>query len=151
MTLKLDLGRGYGEDCKCSRLPTAGEGVGAGPNPQGKPGAHSSEREGRTFLREGACSSLAEPCPPRKGKVKEIAKVGAGAGSRLTATAAQPEKVSRPESGRKRVEAPVLSCVPECSSASGFCFSLILLSSLITQILSVLPISDSSFQRRLLA
>ena len=57
VTLKLDPGRGYGEDSGAPGYPQRGKEVGAGPDPRGKPGAHSSEREGRTFLREG------EPAP----------------------------------------------------------------------------------------
>ena len=55
--MKLDPGRGYGEDSGAPGYPQRGKEVGAGPDPRGKPGAHSSEREGRTFLREG------EPAP----------------------------------------------------------------------------------------
>ena len=54
-------------------------------------------------------------------------KVGAGAGSEVnshrgSARNGRPgSRLQAPGSGGKR-EAPDLSCVPECSSASGFCF-----------------------------
>lgn len=62
VTLKLDPGGGWGGD---SGVPAylqrwGWKEVRAGHDRQGKPDAHSSEREGRTFLREGGSAPAPE-------------------------------------------------------------------------------------------